>query len=66
MTAYRQRAVAIAQYLQDNGPSTASSARALADPNAHRIVYKDVYGWFERISRGVYALSPHGEDEFTR
>jgi len=67
VTAYRQRAVAIAQYLQDNGPSTASSiSRALADPNAHRIVYKDVYGWFERISRGVYGLSPRGEGEFTR
>jgi hypothetical protein len=64
VTAYRQRAVAIAQYLQDNGPSTASSvSHAISDPNVHRIVYKDVYGWFERLSRGVYALSPRGEGE---
>ncbi|WP_043793793.1 DUF2161 family putative PD-(D/E)XK-type phosphodiesterase [Solidesulfovibrio fructosivorans] len=64
VTVYRQRAVAIAQYIQQNGPSKASSvSQALQDPNAHSIVYKDVYGWFERISRGVYALSPRGEGE---
>ena len=35
--------------------------RAAADaPRAARILQQDVYGWFERIDRGVYGLSPAG------
>ena len=61
VTAYRQRAVAIARYLRQNGPSKAQTlSRALDDQQARGIVYKDVYGWFERVGRGVYALSPRG------
>lgn len=64
VTAYRQRAVAIASHLQHGGPATAKVlSQALGDPQVHRIVYKNVYGWFERISRGVYGLSPRGEQE---
>ena len=29
-------------------------------PHAGRILQSDVYGWFERVERGVYALSPRG------
>lgn len=64
VTAYRQRTVAVARHLRDNGPATAQTlGRALDLENVHGIVYKDVYGWFERISRGVYGLSPRGERE---
>jgi hypothetical protein len=35
--------------------------RATGDvPNAGRIVRDNVYGWFERVDRGVYALTPRG------
>ena len=61
ITAYRQRAVAIAQYLQHNGPSKASSlSQAIGNSSVYNIVYKNVYGWFERVERGVYSLSPRG------
>ncbi|MBE9029188.1 hypothetical protein IQ266_05355 [filamentous cyanobacterium LEGE 11480] len=64
MTAYRQRALAIAQYLQTHGPIKASLiAVQLQDPKARDILYKDVYGWFDRVSIGVYDLSPRGQQE---
>ncbi len=64
MTAYRQRTLAIARYLQEQGPAKASAiAKALGEIRARDIMYKDVYGWFERVSLGVYALSPRGKRE---
>ncbi len=64
MTAYRQRALEIALYLQANGPTKASRvATAIGDPNARAILYRDVYGWFDRPSNGVYALSGRGMQE---
>lgn len=64
MTAYRQRALAIARFLEEQGPAKASEvARTLQVPKARDILYRDVYGWFDRVSRGVYALSPRGKRE---
>jgi len=60
MTAYRQEAVRCAAVLA-TGPLSLRLMRAAADvPNAGRIVRDNVYGWFERVDRGVYALSPRG------
>lgn len=67
MTAYRQRALSIAQYLQDQGPTKAAHiARTLQEPKARDIMYRDVYGWFDRKSLGVYELSPRGRQEIPR
>ena len=64
MTAYRQRALAIARFLQKQGPTKASHiARTLREPKARDILYRDVYGWFDRVSLGVYELSPRGKQE---
>jgi hypothetical protein len=64
MTVYRQRALAVAEHLREHGPrAPAQVARAVDEPRAREILYRDVYGWFERISRGVYGLSPRGERE---
>ncbi len=64
MTVYRQRALRIAQHLQEHGPSKASHvAGSLQEPGARAILYADAYGWFERVSRGVYGLSPRGQQE---
>lgn len=64
MTAYRQRAIAIAHYLAEEGPTKASViAKALDDPKARNLVYRDVYGWFDRVSPGIYAITPKGETE---
>jgi len=64
MTVYRQRALAIAGFLQKQGPTKASNvARALQEPKARGILYRNVYGWFDRVSLGVYELSPRGKEE---
>ena len=64
MTVYRQRAIAIARFLQQEPPAKASQiATTLRDPKARDILYRDVYGWFDRVSLGVYALSPRGQRE---
>ncbi|MEO1349587.1 MAG: DUF2161 family putative PD-(D/E)XK-type phosphodiesterase [Cyanobacteria bacterium J06635_15] len=64
MTAYRQKALAIAQLLQKQGPTKASQiARTLQEPKARDILYRNVYGWFDRVSLGVYELSPRGKQE---
>lgn len=64
MTAYRQRALAIARFLDEQGPAKASHVAAtLKEPKARLILYRDVYGWFDRVSRGVYGLSPRGKRE---
>lgn len=66
MTAYRQRALIIARFLQEQGPTKAAVvARMVEDPKAREILYRNVYGWFERVSRGVYELSPRGEREIS-
>ena len=64
MTAYRQRALAIGRFLQDNGPTKASVVAAnLGEPKARAMLYDNAYGWFDRASVGVYGLSPRGEQE---
>jgi hypothetical protein len=61
MTAYRQQALRCAELLAMNGPMRPAAMRAAADvPNAAAILRSDVYGWFERVERGVYAITPKG------
>lgn len=64
VTAYRQRAIAIGRFLETSGPSKAAAvAAAVGDAKARAVLYRDVYGWFERVERGVYGLSPRGARE---
>lgn len=60
MTAYRQEALRCAAWLE-SGPATLRAIRTGCDaPHAGRILQSNVYGWFERVERGVYVLSPRG------
>jgi hypothetical protein len=61
MTAYRQQALRCAELLAKNGPMKLAALRVAADaPKAASIVQSDVYGWFERVERGVYGITPAG------
>jgi hypothetical protein len=61
MTAYRQKAIRIAQHLNENGPTKASIiARALGETDVRQTLYRNVYGWFDRLGDGVYQISPRG------
>jgi len=64
MTAYRQRALACAAALEV-GPQRPRDIRAFAS-DAAKILLNNVYGWFERIDRGVYALSEPGRQALLR
>ena len=66
ITAYRQKAVAIAQYLNSKGATKAAIvAKALEEPKTRVILYDNVYDWFERLGKGVYDLSPRGKSELS-
>ncbi|ANW64499.1 MULTISPECIES: DUF2161 domain-containing phosphodiesterase [Mycolicibacterium] len=66
MTSYRQEALRCAELLAP-GPMTLAQMRAAADvPHAAAIVQKDYYGWFERVARGTYALTPVGHQGIAR
>jgi hypothetical protein len=58
MTAYRQQALACAASLAD-GPRRTSELRSVV-PNAPTILLRNWYGWFTRIERGLYGLTPEG------
>lgn len=64
MTAYRQRALACAAALRD-GHLRPRDLRTVA-PDAARILLTNVYGWFERVDRGVYRLTDHGIEALRR
>jgi hypothetical protein len=64
MTAYRQQALACAAAIE-NGVQRPKDMRAEA-PKAPQILRDNVYGWFERIDRGIYALTELGAEALKR
>ncbi|WP_425051652.1 DUF2161 domain-containing phosphodiesterase [Psychromarinibacter sp. S121] len=61
VTAYRQDAMRLAAHLAEHGPSKgAEVARATGVEKATRMMADDHYGWFERVQKGVYGLTPKG------
>jgi hypothetical protein len=64
MTAYRQQALACAAILS-GGPGRPRDVK-LTVPDAPKILLSNVYGWFDRVERGVYALTPDGKAALTR
>jgi hypothetical protein len=67
MTAYRQQALAVAAALAANGTSVPRprDLKAVA-PDAPKILLHNVYGWFTRVERGVYALTEAGRAALVR
>ncbi len=61
VTAYRQDAMRCLGHLVSHGPTRgAAVAKATGVEKATRLMRDNHYGWFERISKGVYALSDAG------
>jgi hypothetical protein len=59
MTAYRQQALSCAARLA-TGPARPRDLKPDL-PDAPKILLRNVYGWFEPVSRGVYALTAAGQ-----
>ena len=64
MTAYRQEALSCAAALAD-GPRRPRDLKP-ANPNASKILQRNVYGWFLRADRGVYDLTEAGRQALIR
>ena len=64
MTAYRQQALACAQALTQ-GPRRVREVKESV-PDAPKILLHNVYGWFTRVERGVYALAEPGKAALLR
>lgn len=63
VTGYRQDALRCAAYLAEHGPSKgAVVAKEAKAPPATRIMADNHYGWFERVSKGIYGLTDAGRD----
>lgn len=64
MTAYRQQALACAAAMTA-GPQRPRDLKQSC-PDAQKILHRNVYGWFERADRGVYALTDAGRTALAR
>lgn len=64
MTAYRQQALICAAQLEA-GPQPVRAVRQTV-PDAGKILLDNVYGWFARVERGVYALTDPGKAALLR
>lgn len=67
ITAYKQQCILVAHLLHTHGELSPAEARRLGAPgHAGRLLSANVYGWFERVRRGVYRLHPAGEHALSR
>ncbi|GAA4173591.1 DUF2161 domain-containing phosphodiesterase [Shinella granuli] len=64
MTAYRQQALGCAAALAC-GPLPVRAVR-VGVPEAGKILLSNVYGWFERLDRGIYGLTDAGREALQR
>lgn len=63
VTSYRQDALRCLSHLAQNGPTKASDVAAETNViRARPIMSDDHYGWFERVERGIYAITPKGSE----
>jgi len=62
-TAYREKSIEIACFLEILGKAKGSELKKIGcDKNANSIMYNNFYGWFNKISRGIYILSEKGQN----
>jgi hypothetical protein len=64
MTAYRQQALACAFALLQGSRKVRDLKPAI--PDASKILLHNVYGWFDRVERGVYRLTDSGRAALKR
>lgn len=64
MTAYKQNAILIACFLAHLSKASAAQMVKLGtEKNTYQILASNHYGWFEKVERGVFALTEKGEKD---
>ncbi len=67
ITAYRESAIRIGCCLQHLGALSPRRLRELGmGPKTLSILSRNVYGWYERVGRGQYAISARGREELSQ
>lgn len=62
MTAYRQDALKCLLHLSKQGATKASIvAKSVDVERARNIMAHDHYGWFEKVQKGIYGITPKGK-----
>ncbi len=61
VTAYRETAIIIATFLESLGEASPARLRALGTgERTTPILAGNYYGWFQRVERGIYRVTPQG------
>lgn len=61
VTAYKENAIQIGCYLKQYGLLTLNQLEKMGTgPKTSSILQKNFYGWYERVSRGLYQISTEG------
>ncbi len=63
ITAYREKVIHIAYYLQEREQSLKELRNLTNIQNVSSIMQKNYYKWFERVDRGIYGLTNTGKNE---
>jgi len=61
ITAYRELALEILAFLEGSEQPVRAIVNHTNQIKASRLLIDNHYGWFERVERGIYKLSPKGE-----
>ena len=65
ITAYKEKSIQIAFYLDHLGPMSAKDLKKLnTGERTYGILYNNYYNWFKRIGRGIYDLTDLGKREY--
>lgn len=63
MTAYRERSIELCCIIEEFGKISVKELRLMGKEGKYSsILQSNVYQWFERLEKGIYGLSPMGED----
>jgi hypothetical protein len=62
ITAYREKAIQCALALDIHGPSSPRQVRDWTHcPSAGSLLRNNPYGWFNRLTKGIYGITPSGK-----
>lgn len=65
ITAYKEKSIQIAFYLDKLGPMSAKQLEKLnTGERTYGILYNNYYNWFERIDRGIYDVTEKGRKQY--